>query len=149
MKRTLLILCLFACGTDSDTAGGGPEGDADTDTDSDADTDTGGVSPDAPVVTITSAQCALNPDDNPMWVIDGTVTDPQGEDNISVTDNYVVIVQEGQEGERHAAVVAGGHLTGSWTGSPDDEPCELTGEVRAVASDDEGHQSAPAVWPLG
>lgn len=100
------------------------------------------------MVTITSVQCALNPDSNPMWVVDGTVTDPQGEDNISVMDNYVVIVQGGQEGERHAAVVSRGALTGSWTGSPDSEPCEVEGVVRAVASDDEGHASAPAEWTL-
>ena len=110
MSRSLLLLCLLACDGAADSAGGGPGADADTDTDADtdADTDTGGISPDAPVVTITGVQCAPNSDSNPMWVIDGTVTDPQGEDNISVMDNYAVIVQEGQEGERHAAVVAGG-----------------------------------------
>ncbi len=150
MSRSLLLLCLLACDGAADSAGGGPGADADTDTDADtdADTDTGGISPDAPVVTITGVQCAPNSDSNPMWVIDGTVTDPQGEDNISVMDNYAVIVQEGQEGERHAAVVAGGALTASWTGSPEGEPCELKGTVRAVATDDEGHASAAAEWEI-
>lgn len=148
MSRTLILLCFLGCDGAADSGGSGAEGDADTDTDADADTDTGGISPDAPVVTITGVQCAPNTDSNPMWVVDGTVTDPQGEDNISVMDNYAVIVQGGQEGERHAAVVAGGALTSSWTGSPEGEPCELQGTVRAVATDDEGHASAAAEWEL-
>ena len=148
MTRAFLFLALFACDGAADTAGG-PDADADADTDADSDTDSGGgVSPDAPVVTITNVQCSLNNDSNPFWVVDGTVTDPQGEDNISVMDNYAVIVQGGQEGERRPAVIMGGVLTCSWTGSPSEEPCEATGTVRAVAVDDEGHASAPAEWKL-
>jgi hypothetical protein len=59
-----------------------------------------------------------------------------------------VIVQDGIEGERHSAVISRGAFTCSWTGSPDDEPCELVGSVRAVATDDDGNVSAPAEWPL-
>ncbi|GDX83077.1 hypothetical protein LBMAG42_48880 [Deltaproteobacteria bacterium] len=151
MHRLLLLLAFFplnGCDAASEETGG-PGGDADADTDADTDTDTGdGISPDAPVITgIGSVECFDNVDSEPTWIIsDGTVTDPQGDNNITVMDNYAVIIQSGLEGVQHAALYANGLLSASWTSTPDDEPCTLEGKMRVVAVDDEGHASAP--WDI-
>lgn len=148
MHRLLLLLAFFpltGCDAANDESGG-PGGDADADTDADTDTDSGdGISPDAPVVTgIGAVECFDNVDGEPTWIIsNGTVTDPQGDKNISVTANYAVIIQNGIEGVQHAAVYANGLLSASWPSTPEDEPCTLEGKMRVVAVDDEGHESAP------
>ncbi len=143
-RLTVLLPLVFlgcdAAGTDSaDTAGG----DTDTDTDPDTATD---VDINAPVVTITGVSCANNVDAEPTWVVDGTATDPQGEDDISSLDNYAAIVQGDTEGDPHAAAFGNGTLIASWTSTEDEESCSLTGTVRLYAMDDDGHLSAPAEW---
>ncbi len=158
MLRLSLSLPLFfgGCGLFGDpvalddSADADADADADTDADSDADSDSDvDVDVNAPVVEITSVTCTVNVDSEPTWIVNGTATDPQGEDDITVMDNFAVIVQNDRPGTERPAVFANGALLASWTSTEDEESCTLTGTVQLYAMDDDGHLSEGAeyAWP--
>ncbi len=151
MLRLSLSLSLFLVGCgDPVGLGDSAEGDADADADADSDADSDSdVDVNAPVVEITSVSCAVNVDAEPTWIVNGTATDPQGEDDITVSQNFAVIVQNDRPGDEQPAVFANGALLSSWTSTEDEESCTLTGTVQLYAMDDDGHLSAGAeyTWP--
>ncbi len=146
MFRFLALLSLTGCELFS--LGGQPDDTANPadDTGTQDDTDTGeGIHPDAPVISeITSIDCYDNVDAEPTWIVEARVTDPQGDDNISVMGGHAVIVVGGIDGTHRPAVFAAGLLSTSWTSTAEEEPCTIVAKMRVVAVDDEGHESEGA-----
>jgi hypothetical protein len=151
MSRLSLLL-LLGCGpitVGNDSGDTAADTDTDTDADSDADTDTD-VSPDAPVIeSVDTVTCAPNTDSEPTWIVEATATDPQGLDTFAKLDNYAQVIIDGVAGEEHYGVCNKGQLTVSWEDPSGVEACEITGTIRVVAVDEDGHASAPwdYDWP--
>lgn len=140
-----MLTILLAC-----TGEGQIDDSAKEDTDSGTtDTDTGTTDGVSPVVVSATGYCQINTDDQGVWYLEATVTDPQGTDTLGIGT-----VEEWQRDPAEGGDPVGTHSTvctddgtcvASWEDNTGVGGCDLAGQLwmRVYAVDEDDHLSAP------
>lgn len=142
----LVLLFAAACTTSSSIDTGKPAKDS-----ADSGGADSGVDENAPTIASASATCSTNTDDEPIWIIEATAHDPQGDETLD--GGTVGLYQNDPAGggsaldEQPVVCVgsgSGAYCTASWEGSAQ-ESCTIVGKVwiRLVVLDDDGNSSEP------